>query len=406
MGKKLGLVAAVVALFAVIGGITYFAVTRMRRQETTGLASVPRDVLGVVSINVDRIRNFPPAQRLRQLAMSQPDVVRDWAPFVATCGFDPMDRLDTLTFAWDRTAFTEHSPVPGLSVVALGRVNTVEVMRCLAAAARVGRGTPSSVVPLAPINGHPVLTFVSSGGSMSANDPRLAIVSNGIVLGTAASVPRTVNVVDHREPGADRNDQLRGALGALNGELYMYGVLDVPALLQSLPPEALNAVQTLNVPGFSSAVTQLLTIQSSGLGLMRQGDGLRAAAVITYRTPAEATNAAAVAQQALGLVRLGMMSEVMREEQRYMRRVTEAQPLDPTLVMQVAPVQQLFTLVNSLPERVRVRADGSTVHVELDVSGAEVTVIEAGSRALAATETSMDRVRSLQYGAPSPAPTF
>ncbi len=406
MGKKLGLFAAVAALFVVIGGVTYFAVTRMRRQETTGLASVPRDVLGVVSINADRIRNFPPAQRMRQLAMAQPDVVRDWAPFVAACGFDPMDRLDTLTFAWGRTAFTEHSPVPGLSIVALGRVNAAEVMRCLAAAARMGRGTPASVVPLAPINGHPVVTFVSSGGTMSPNDPQLAIVNNGIVVGTATSVPRTVNVVDHREPGADRNDQLRGALGALNGELFMYGVVDVPALLQSLPAEALTAVQTLNVPGFSSAVTQLLTIQSSGIGIMRQGDGLRGAAVVTYRTSGEAVNAAAVAQQALGLVRLGMMSEVIREEQRYMRHVTEAQATDPTIAMQVAPVQQLFTLVNALPERVRVRADGATVHVELDITGGELTVIEGGVRALAATEAAMDRVRQLQYQTPSPAPTF
>ncbi len=404
MGKKLGLFAAVIALLAVVGGVSYFVVTRMRRREATGLASVPRDVLGVVSFNADRIRNFPPAQRLRQLAMAQPDVVRNWGPLVGACGFDPMDRIDTLTFAWDRTALTDRGPAAGLFVVALGRVNAAETMTCLGAAARSGR-TPSMLVPQAPMNGHAVVTFASVGGAPSPNDPRVAILNNGVATGTAAAVQRAVNVADHREPGADGNDQLRGALRALDGELYAYGVVDVIALLQSLPPEAMASVRGLNVPGFSSAAAQLLAIQSSGVGLMRQGDGLRTAMVVTYRTSAEATNAATLVLQGIGLVRLGAMPEMVREEQRYMRQLLEAQAVDPSIAPQAAPVQQLFTLVNTLPDRVRVRADGATVHVELDVTGAEVSVIEAGARAMAASQASMGRMRGAERAMPvDPAP--
>lgn len=396
MGKKLTLVGAVVALLAVIGGVTYFAATRMRRRETTGLACVPRDVIGVVSFNADRIRSFPPVQRLRQLAMAQPDAQRFWVPFVAACGFDPLDRVNTLTLAWDRTVFTDHGSMPGLSVVALGRITTAEIMRAFAAMARLGQGRQSSIVPLAPINNHPVVTFVTAGEAPSADNPRVAVLDNGIVTGTAAGMQRAVNVADHREPGADRNDQLRGAMIALDGELFMYGVVDVAALLQSLPPSAMTGLQTMTIPGFPSAAAQLQTIQSSGMGLMRHGDGLRGAFVVNYRTSAEATNASTMAQMGVGLVRVGAMSEFVRQEQQYMARLQAAQALDPSIALQIAPIQQLFALVNALPARIVVRADGVTVHVELDVSGAEMNVIEAGSRALVASDASMTRTRRSQ----------
>lgn len=401
MGKKAGLFAAVAALFVVIGLVAWFAVSRMKRQEATGLATVPRDSLGVVSINADRIRAYPPAQRMRQFVLSQPDVAREWGPIVAGCGFDPMDRVDTVTFAWDRTAMTSHGDLAGMSLVALGRVNPTESQRCLTAASRAGRSTPPNVVPLAPINGHPVITFVGQGSTMSPDEPRMAIVANGVVAGAATAVPRTVSVVDHREPGADRNDLLRGALGALTGELLVYGVLDVPTLIQSLPPELMSGLTSANIPGFGGAIAQLLTLQSAGAAIMRVGDGLRGTFAVSYRTPAEATQAASVAQQGIGLLRLGMMSEVTRSEQRFMRRMTETQQFDPTITAQMMPVQQFFTLLNSLPDRIRVRADGQVVRVEMDLAAADVTVVESGVRAFVACDASFDRTRSQRYGIPS-----
>jgi hypothetical protein len=403
MGKKAGLFAAVAALFVVIGVVTWFAISHMKRQEATGLASVPRDSLGVISINADRIRAFPPAQRLRQMVLAQPDVARNWGPVVAGCGFDPFDRVDTVTFAWDRSAFTTRGDMPGMSLVALGHVNATDAQRCLTAASRAGHGTPPNVVPLAPINGHPVITFLDPGDTMRPDEPRVAIVNNGVVLGTAAAVPRTVDVVDHRQPGADRNDLLRGALGALSGDLLVYGLLDVPTLLQSLPPEAMSAVQSLNVPGFAGAVAQLLSIQSAGAGIMRMGDGLRSALIVTYRTPAEATNAAAVSQQAIGLLRLGMMTELQREQQRFMQRVQETLPFDPTIAAQIMPVQAFFNLLNTVPDHIRIRADGQIARVELDLSGADVSVVENGIRAFAACEASFDRTRAQRWGS-SPSP--
>jgi hypothetical protein len=198
---------------------------------------------------------------------------------------------------------------------------------------------------------------------------------------------------------------LRGALGALSGDLLAYGLLDVPTLLQSLPPEALAAVQTMSVPGFAGAVAQLLSIQSAGAGIMRMGDGLRGAVIVTYRTPGEASNAATVAQQGLGLLRLGMMTEVTREEQRFMRRITETQPFDPTISAQIMPVQAFFNLLNSVPDHIRVRADGQIARVELDLSGADVGVVENGIRAFVACDAAFDRTRQQRWGAqPSAAP--
>jgi hypothetical protein len=101
-----------------------------------------------------------------------------------------------------------------------------------------------------------------------------------------------------------------------------------------------------------------------------------------------------------------MMTEVQREEQRFMRRITETQPFDPTISAQIMPVQAFFNLLNSVPDHIHVRADGQIVRVELDLSGADVGVVENGIRAFVACDAAFDRTREQRWGgtAPSAAP--
>jgi hypothetical protein len=404
MGKKSGLFAAVALLFVIAGALSYFAYKKLGRHPTAGLASVPRDVVAVIEVDSARLRALPITRRVRMWLLTQPDFARDWQPMVAGCGFDPLDRVDDWVLAFDRGSIAS-GPENGVVSVASGHLTATDSMRCMGSIARMF-DTRSQIVPVAPIGNHPVLAFVGPSNTLGDAPARLSVLPDRVVIASSGVMQRALGVVDRREPGADRNDLLRSAVGALGDNLIAYGVVDVQAIFAALPHDVTDLLSVMAAANPSgNGMTAISGTTAFGVGLQQMsGGGLRFVAVSMHRSPTDAQAAMAIVNQSLAFARAGVALQLTHEESEYVRRVTERAARDPSIAPQIPALQQTFTLFNALPDRLHVRVDGQTLREEIEITGAEATTLENGVHAFAACEQSFDRALR-EEATPPPIPT-
>lgn len=256
-GSKLGLVGLLAALCG--GGAALYR--HMHCAPVMLVDAIPTDAFAAVDVNLDALR--------RSGALSAVFGNGQEQTVTKVCGFDPVDRMHELLFAFPEKGDGD------FGVVVSADLTRDELLGCSRKLIEARGGEAPKAT-----ESRGSFAIVSQPGSPDQKSrPALAFRDGGpYIIGVGEWLGRLVDSVDHPPPGG-----VHAALrGGLAGDSHPAFVLTATVVLLKNLREKLKVQMATKTEdeadGASSTMAGILGVSSAALGLYEQGDQMRAVA--------------------------------------------------------------------------------------------------------------------------------